>query len=130
MVAPILVYAVLVGFSKWLAADPAVSYRDYFIRYSYAMLPIALFYHLAHNSEHLFMEGQKVISLASDPFGWEWDIFGTATWSLPPLTDLSTLWLIQVFLVIVGHVYSLWVAHRISRNLFVDPRTALRSQIP
>ncbi len=78
--APILIYAALVGVSYRLGigaplrttsprAKP-LSYRDYFVRYAYALLPIALFHHLAHNMEHLLMEGPKVASLISDPFGW------------------------------------------------------------
>ncbi|MCP4516380.1 MAG: 4Fe-4S binding protein, partial [Delftia sp.] len=55
MVAPSLVYALLVAVSHLLAGTRVVSYHDYFIRYAYALLPIALFYHLAHNLEHLLM---------------------------------------------------------------------------
>ena len=130
MVAPVVLYAFLVALSRLSAGRVLVGYRDYFIRYAYALLPIALFYHLAHNSEHLLMEGQKVVALISDPFGWEWDLFGTATWTLAPLTDLPTLWMIQVFLVMVGHIYSLWIARRTAVTLFSKSGAALRSQIP
>ncbi len=107
-----------------------MDYRDYFIRYAYALLPIALFYHISHNSEHLLMEGQKVIALISDPFGWEWDLFGTARWAIPPLVDLQTLWFIQVLLVLIGHIYSLWIARRTAATLFTRSGAALRSQVP
>ncbi|MFQ5429524.1 MAG: YHS domain-containing protein [Phycisphaerae bacterium] len=134
MLAPIAVYAGLVAISRWLgrrdgAARP-LSYRDYFIRYAYALLPIALFYHIAHNLEHLLMEGPKVLALASDPFGWNWNLFGTAHWTVPPMISLDKLWLVQVFLVLVGHVYSLWVAQKTSLRLFGSSRAALRSQLP
>ena len=130
MTAPILLYAVFVALSRVLARHKGISFRDYFIRYAYALLPIALFYHLAHNSEHLLMEGQKVVALLSDPFGLQWDLWGTANWSLAPLVDLPTLWVIQVFLVMLGHVYSLWVARQTAGKLFPDPGQARRSQIP
>ena len=130
MVAPVLLYAGLVALSRWLSGIQATSYREYFVRYAYALLPIALFYHLAHNSEHLFMEGQKVVALASDPFGFEWNLLGTAGWSLQPLADLPTLWGVQVVLVTVGHVFSLWAARRSAAALFPDGKAALRSQLP
>ncbi len=130
MVMPGLIYAVLVALSRWMAQEHETGYRAYFIRYAYAMLPIALFYHLAHNSEHLLMEGQKVLALLSDPFGWEWDLFGTAEKTFAPLVDLPTLWLIQVLFVMIGHVYSLWIARRIASALFQDPKRAFRSQVP
>ncbi len=130
MVAPALVYAVLVGLSHRLTGDRDIRFRDYFIRYAYALLPIALFYHIAHNSEHLLMEGQKAVALLSDPFGFEWNLFGTAQWTIPPLVSLPTLWLIQVLFVMMGHVYSLAVARRVAVGLFPGSGKATRSQAP
>ncbi len=150
MSAPLLVYAALVWISKALAsgnglAGQGPSYKTYFIRYAYALLPIALFYHLAHNAGHMLMEGQKVIPMFSNPFGfalgeqWNvmgfsgvgpWNLFGTVDAHVPPLVSLPALWLIQVLLVLVGHVYSLWAARNVSRALFESPGQATRSQIP
>ncbi len=143
-VLPIVVYAALAWLSfalsgggrNTLPADAGgvagrpLTYGDYFIRYAYCVLPIALFYHLAHNLEHLLMEGQKVLALISDPFGWGWNLFGTAGRVVPPLVSLDTLWVLQVVLVGVGHVYSLWAANRITRRLFSDRRAATRGQWP
>ncbi len=130
---PVLVYAVLVAWSHRIATrgDPnPVSYGSYFVRYAYCVLPIALFYHLSHNLEHLLMEGPKVVRLLSDPLGRGWNLLGTAAWKVPPLVSLDVLWLLQVVLVGVGHVYSLWAAQKISRGLFPDPARARRGQIP
>lgn len=134
MLLPILIYVALVGFSYSLANSGTtlarLTFHDYFVRYAYAPLPIALFYHLAHNMEHLLMEGPKVVALISDPFGWNWNVLGTAHWKTPPLVSLDVLWIMQVVLVLVGHVYSLWIAHHISRQLFPDRLSACRSQVP
>ncbi len=137
MTAPIGVYALLLWLSHRLSRTRAsqtgvklTSYRDYFVRYSYCVLPIALFYHLAHNMEHLMMDGPKVIAMASDPFGWNWNLFGTAHWTVPPMISLDVLWILQVLLVGIGHVYSLWAASRITGNLFEDRRAARRGQWP
>lgn len=133
MLGPILIYAVLVAMSRELGKGHSLkplTYRDYFIRYAYALLPIALFYHIAHNLEHLLMEGPKVATMISDPFGWGWNLFGTAGWSIPPLISLQNLWIVQVLLVLVGHVYSLWVAQKTSLRLFGTAKAAFRSQLP
>ncbi|GIW81705.1 MAG: hypothetical protein KatS3mg105_3512 [Gemmatales bacterium] len=132
MLAPIAIYALLIWCSYRFATRSGtnLSYHDYFIRYAYALLPIALFYHLAHNMEHLLMEGPKVVALFSDPFGWNWNLFGTAQWSVPPLISLDVLWIVQIVLVLVGHLFSLWVAQRTSVNLFGNRQSAVRSQIP
>jgi hypothetical protein len=133
MLAPIAVYAGLVAISMQLGRGTSLRplrYHDYFIRYAYALLPIALFYHIAHNMEHLLMEGPKVVAMASDPLGWGWNILGTSQWVIPPLISLDKLWLMQVFLVLVGHVYSLWIAQKTSMRLFGASRAAFRSQVP
>ncbi len=130
IVVPVAIYAALVALSWGAGGRRALGYRAYFVRYAYALLPIALFYHLAHNSEHLLFESQKVIPLASDPFGFGWDLFGTATVSVAPIISLPALWLIQVGLVLVGHVYSLYFARRIAGDIFGSAQNVFRSQIP
>jgi len=146
MALPVLVFALLVQGSNWLAGSSnSTSYDRSFTAFAYSVLPIALFYHLAHNMEHLLMEGQKVVPLLSNPFGftpgesWNvlgiagtgpWNLLGTADWVLPPLISLPTLWLLQVVLVLVGHVYSLWIADRTARRLYPESGAAWRSQVP
>ena len=145
MAGPILVYAGLVRLSVLIARVREVSYGRAFKHFAYSCLPIALFYHLAHNLEHLLMEGQKIVALASNPFGfapgqsWNvlglaghgpWNLLGTLDLHLPPLVSLPTLWLVQVLLVLIGHVFSLWIADRTARRLFPVQGVAFRSQIP
>ena len=139
---PILVFALLARISSGLArsrsaridggdpGSPAPGGMKVFIHYAYALLPIALFYHLAHNAEHFLMEGPKVAAMASDPFGWGWNLFGTSRWVTPPLITLEGLWIIQVALVLVGHLYGLWVAAGITRRLTPAHGAGVASQIP
>lgn len=126
LILPVIVYAALAAVS---AAWARVEYRDIALRFAYALLPIALFYHLAHNAEHFLMEGPKLLALVSDPFGWGWNLFGTARWTVPPLVSLEGLWRIQVLFVLVGHLYSLWITARAARRL-ASGRGALAVQIP
>ena len=37
-----------------------VGVRKLFVRFAYTLLPIALFYHLAHNATHVFWEWSKL----------------------------------------------------------------------
>jgi len=133
---PLVVYGALLGISYRLSgvtgaeAEPRIPFREYFVRYAYCVLPIALFYHLAHNLEHVLLEGPKIIRQLSDPLGRGWNLLGTAGWSVPPLASLDVLWLLQVVLVGVGHVYSLWAAQRITSRIFPNRAAALRGQLP
>ncbi|MCP4376582.1 MAG: hypothetical protein GY794_10475 [bacterium] len=140
LVAPMLLY---VGFcmlarslGKWLgpkelAGAENVSTMKIFIQFSYSVLPIALFYHVAHNGMHLFMEGQNVIPLLSDPMGYGWDLFGTASWrNLPPILGKDIIWTTQVLLVIIGHVFGIIISQKTSRKLFGEGRLATVVQVP
>ncbi len=136
---PVVLYAGLVGISflisqrymsRAIDTGRKLSYSDYFIRYAYCLLPIALFYHLAHNLEHMLMEGPKIMARLSDPWGWGWNLFGTANLHIPPMVSLDVLWILQVLLVGVGHMYSLWAAQKISSRFFGDQPSATRGQFP
>jgi ferredoxin len=116
----------------WIAArlSGVVSGKEVFLHYAYALLPIALFYHLAHNAEHFLIESPRLLALVSDPFGWGWDLFGSAQMQFGPLMSLEGLWLLQVALVLVGHLYALWISDLTTRKLIDEPGRALRVQVP
>ena len=135
LAAPILLYLAFCRVVAALAARKAEggerhSTMEIFIQFSYALLPIALFYHLAHNGMHLFMEGQNVVTYLSDPMGRGWDLFGTATRAYPQMLSTNTIWIAQVVLVIVGHVYGIAITHRVARRLFGKGSTSYLVEVP
>ena len=107
-----------------------VSVRKLFANYAYALLPVALFYHLAHNLMHLLMEGGEVVPLLSDPMGDGSDYLGTAGAHVGHLVAESTMWYGQVGLILIGHIFGIVVAHRISRKLFESRRAAALGALP
>ena len=136
ILAPILIYLAFC----WLVTRIAyrlqpdlrgdLSISKVFILFAYSMLPIALFYHLAHNGMHTTMEGQHILTVLSDPLGRGWDLFGTAKKMYPPMLGTQLVWVLQVILVIIGHVYGILVAHRTAQRLFGDRRTAYVIEVP
>ncbi|MCA9540889.1 MAG: hypothetical protein KC620_18440, partial [Myxococcales bacterium] len=96
----------------------------------FALLPVALFYHLAHNLMHLLMEGGALVPLLSDPMGDGSNYLGTAGIHIGHLLPESVVWYLQLGLILIGHLFGVVVAHRISRRLFADRRHALRSLLP
>ena len=128
--APIVLYRLSCSLAARLTRGSGVSARDIFVRYSYSLLPVAMFYHLAHNAMHFLMEGHSIVPLLSDPLGRGQDWFGTAELHLEPLMSDQTLWVLQVGLIIVGHLFGVVVAHRMSRQLFKDAGQATRSLLP
>jgi hypothetical protein len=93
-----------------------------------SLVPIALVYAVAHYFTLLLVQGQYAIPLASDPFGYGWDVLGTIDFqpNLSPLAP-NTIWYVQVGALVAGHVAGLAIAHDRAVTLF-PPRPALRSQ--
>lgn len=52
--------------------------RELLLDFAHTLLPIVLAYHAAHYFTLLLDQGPKILSLASDPFGYGWNLFGTA----------------------------------------------------
>ena len=95
-----------------------------------SLVPIALVYAIAHYVTLLLVQGQYGYQLASDPFGYGWDLFGTFDYApnIEPLAP-NTTWYVQVAVLVAGHVAGLAIAH--DRAVAVLPeRDALRSQYP
>ena len=97
----------------------------------YSLIPIAIAYHLAHYLSLLVFEGQNVVALLSDPFGYGWDLFGTAAYRVDlTVMDAEFLWFFSVAAIVLGHVAAVYLAHVEAMALFGTRRAALRSQIP
>jgi hypothetical protein len=95
------------------------------------LVPISAAYLVAHYFSLFVIQGQFVITLASDPFGRGWDLFGTRDFA-PNLAIVApnTVWYVQVGALVVGHVAGLAIAHDRAVALFERRRDALRSQYP
>ena len=129
MALPIALYAAssAVG-ARWAAAG--VSGRELFTRQALSLLPIALFYHLAHNLMHLVREAGHVVPQLSDPLGRGADWLGTSQAAIGPLLPDTALWFSQLGLIVFGHLLGVVVAHRIAHSRFPDRSAARRSLVP
>ena len=128
---PIGAYALsTLGAWAWVRKT-GVTFRQLFVNYAWSVLPVALFYHLAHNAMHLLHEGGTIVPKLSDPLGHGSNWFGTAEWHVGALLGTEGTWNVQVALVLTGHLFGVVVAHRISRRVFGDDTgSAVRSLVP
>ncbi|XKT74115.1 MAG: hypothetical protein ACJKTH_02010 [Patescibacteria group bacterium UBA2163] len=96
-----------------------------------SLLPIAIVYEVVHFMVLLLTEGQRLFILASDPFGFGWDLFGSASWKPNyGFIDFNLLWNIQIALILFGHIASIYIAHMVALRVCPDAKKAVRSQIP
>jgi hypothetical protein len=105
--------------------------RELLLDFAWTLLPIVLAYHAAHYFTLLLDQGPKILSLASDPFGYGWNLFGTAQrFRAAYIPDLTWVWHMQVCFILAGHVASVLLAHRVALRVFAARRDAVLSQLP
>jgi hypothetical protein len=123
-------YALFVGLAK-LALRSERPLRELLLDFGYTLLPIALVYNATHYFTLVLSDALKIVSLLSDPFGWGWNLLGTAkVLRAPILLDLGAVWHTQVALILAGHIVSVYLAHRVAMRVFPTRRAAMLSQLP
>jgi hypothetical protein len=99
--------------------------------FALTLIPIAIGYHVAHYLVFLLVQGQYIIPLLSDPFGFGWDILGTAGYRVDiGLVGARFAWYVAVVAIVVGHVVAVYLAHFRAITIFGTPGVALRTQVP
>jgi hypothetical protein len=99
--------------------------------FAYTLVPIAIGYHFAHYFTFLLIQGQYIIPLVSDPFGFGWNLFGTAGYRVDiAIVDARFAWITAVIAILLGHIAAVYLAHVKSMQIFDTRRVALRSQVP
>lgn len=135
LVAPLLFLGVFLVFSwlmRYVTASRAIHTKGALARlFVLSLVPIAVAYHLAHYLSFLLLAGQLIIPLASDPFGFGWDLLGTAHYRLNVgIINARTVWFMAVSAIVIGHIVAVYLAHIMALRVFRDRRWALRSQYP
>lgn len=126
----LLVYGLFIALTRWLTRTPR-SVRELSLAFAFSLLPIALVYHISHYYTLIETQGIKVIRLLSDPFGAGHNLFGTAGWLRRSfIPDVTVVWHTQVILIVLGHIVSVYLAHRVALRLFPTRKQAVLSQLP
>jgi hypothetical protein len=99
--------------------------------FAFTLVPIAIAYHLAHYLVYLLTQGQYIVPLASDPFGYGWNLVGTAGYRV----DISVVgarfaWYAAVTSIVLGHIAAVYLADVRAHQILETRGAALRSQVP
>ena len=99
--------------------------------FALTLVPIALAYDLAHNYTYLVIEGQAFIPTLADPFAKGWSLLPLQNYQPNlALTSPETVWLLQVILIVLGHVIAVYLAHFRASQWFRTSYRVLLSQYP
>jgi hypothetical protein len=129
----LLFFGTYLAISAAMSAAAGGSWRRFALARNFALtlVPIAIGYHLAHYLTFLLIQGQYIIPLASDPFGFGWNLFGTATYRVDiGIVDARFAWYTAVTAILLGHVAAVYLAHVKAMAVLPMRAAALRSQVP
>ncbi len=120
-------FLLAVGVGRTLAGSK-VPLKKTFVAQSHAIIPLGLMAWVAFTISFAFAKFSYVWSVLSDPFGWGWNLFGTA--QLPWTPYLSSITpLLQVLALLGGLVWtSIWV-RRIAQEELPE-KLATRQSLP
>jgi ferredoxin len=128
LVVPGVWYLAAVVARRW-ARSSDVSAGKIFTRYSYLLVPLGLLAWAAFSFPLIMVNYSHIVSSLSDPLGWGWDLFGTASHHWSPLLP-EWIPVIQIPLLLFGLGIALSRGATIARELFPSRAAALRSLVP
>jgi hypothetical protein len=98
--------------------------------FAHSIIPIAVGYVTAHYFSLFVFEGQRALILASDPLVNGANLIGTANRAVDyTVVSASTIAVIQVLAIVIGHVLGVVSAHDRAVRLF-PPKQAIAGQVP
>src|SRR6266704_4331543 len=99
--------------------------------FAFTLVPIAIAYHLAHYLVYLLTQGQYIVPLASDPFGYGWNLFGTAGYRVDiAVVGARFAWYAAVTSIVLGHIAAVYLADVRAHQILETRAAALRAQVP
>jgi hypothetical protein len=109
----------------------SLSVRTLALEFAFSIVPIALVYNVAHYLTLLLVRIPTLPFFLTDPFGLNWNPFGfDYPGGEPPRLDMAIVWHTEVALILIGHLISVYLAHRIALRLFPTRREAMVSELP
>jgi hypothetical protein len=101
----------------------------------HSIIPISIAFHFAHYLTVLMVNAQYALASASDPFGNGLDLFGTrdryvTTVFLNTYGPVRLIWTIEVFAIVLGHIFGIALAHALATRHFAGGRKTIPSQLP
>jgi len=108
---------------------PAPAFKEVFLAFAYPLVPLGLLAWVTFSLPLLLVNGSYILMVVSDPFGWGWNLFGTAK---IPWTPLVPQWgpYLQIPLLLIGLFYALRTGRAHAQRLFGDRSSALKAFAP
>jgi polyferredoxin len=110
--------------ARRLGGAASRSLRQTFVDYAYVLVPLGLGAWIAFSISFVLINVSYAWPLVSDPFGWGWDLFGTASISWTPYLS-GLIPLLQIPVLLVGLLGAIQLAFKTAHSHSARPAAAL-----
>lgn len=109
--------------------SPSLSLRRAFVDHAYTLIPLGLAAWIAFSVGFVLSNSSYVLVVLSDPFGWGWNLLGTAEIPWVPLAP-TLVPALQAIILLGGLLFAASVAYRTAYQHVGNPRHAWRAALP
>jgi polyferredoxin len=112
-----IIFIVLPGFFSLgvLQKNSNITFKHRFASLSTVLIPLGLMFWVAFSLSFVLTNASYILVTASDPFGWGWNLFGTAAVIWQPYLS-AALVPMQTLSLIVGLLWSAGIAQKAARE--------------
>ena len=115
--------------SKRASKNKEVKLKNVFVNFSYCLVPVGLAVWAAFSLGIILPNGSYLLHILSDPFGWGWNLLGTANFPWTPVFTRAMPYL-QVLVTIIGLLFALDFGYKFSLQTYNTQEEAKRGWIP
>lgn len=123
------IFFIFTYLSKLFSGNKEVSLKNIFVNFSYTLIPIGLGVWIAFSLGIVLPNGSYILHILSDPFGWGWNLFGTANFPWTPVFTHS-LGYLQGATLVIFYLFAIAYGFRLSKQTFPDIAEARRGWLP
>ncbi len=122
-------FLIFVYLSKLLSRNKEVKLKDVFVNYSYLLVPVGLAIWAAFSIGIIMPNGSYLLHIISDPFGWGWNLFGTALFPWTPFFT-GVMPYLQIVFISAGLLFALDLGYKFSVHTYSGLKESKRGWIP
>ena len=123
------IYSGAVRLGQLLAGRRDIPFKDALLALAYPVVPLGLLVWVAFSFPLILVNGSYILMTLSDPFGWGWNLFGTAEIGWTPVVPHWAPY-IQVVLLLVGFYWALKTGYEHAEQLFGKGWVAAKGLAP
>ncbi|MEW6026902.1 MAG: 4Fe-4S binding protein [Planctomycetota bacterium] len=123
------IFLVFAALSKLFSGNKEVPLKKVFVNFAYTLVPMGLGVWIGFSLGIILPNGSYLLHIISDPFGWGWNLFGTAHFPWTPVFTYP-LGYLQGVVLLIFYIFSLAYGFRISKQTYPELNQAKRGWLP